>query len=450
MQRKKVAAALLASLILLLVTASPAEEMVDLANHETHTWEAVLQTEPTCGEAGYTLLRCAECQEELYRREAHATGDHQMDENGMCVVCGYADMSALNAQEALEKYGYFLVDQDASGTYSTGDTVLFGSYPQTLVSGGDAVLPFLQAQEALSDGWVSYGYYSGGEAGDYMLYKDVAVEGRRFRGVQMTAYRPYYTGLEAGGDASYIDDSGFELDKVYWFEYTPILWNVLEYRDGHLFLNAKYCLDAQPFQDLYEGNRSKMVIPGTDILVNDWEACSVRAFLNGLWRETAFSDTERGMLQTVSLNNRTTGYAPNAKFQITQHDTEDQVFLLSYEDVMNPDYGYPERSSFDLEANGDNINEVQQAMVRRRSYTDYAAIQGCRPSTQGVTAEDEPACYYMLRSAGSVKFSISGVSKYGSASYSGSINPTSKSSQDGLAFNGDFGLLPAIYVKVGK
>ena len=450
MQRKSIAAALLALLILLPGSGSWAEGTADLTNHEKHTWEAVSQTEPTCGEAGYTLLRCTECREEMYRVVADATGAHQMNENGICEICGYVDMSGLNQQEALEKYGFFLEDRDASGTYSTGDTVLFGAYPQSLVSEEDAALPFLRAEEDLSAGWVSYGYYSGGKAEDYMLYKDVTLEGRRFRGVYMTAYRPYYTGLEAGEEASYIDDSGFELGKVYWFEHRPILWNVLEYRDGSLLLNAKYCLDAQPFQDLYEGNRSKMVIPGTDILVNDWEACSVRAFLNGLWKETAFSKEEQGMLQTVLLNNRTTGYAPNAKFQITQNDTEDQVFLLSYEDVMNSEYGYPEKTSFDLEANGDNINEVQQALIRRRSYTDYAAIQGCRPSTQGVTAEDEPACYYMLRSAGSVKFSIAGVSKYGSASYSGSINPTSKSSQDGLAFNGDFGLLPAIYVKVGK
>ena len=317
MQRKSIAAALLALLILLPGSGSWAEGTADLTNHEKHTWEAVSQTEPTCGEAGYTLLRCTECREEMYRVVADATGAHQMNENGICEICGYVDMSGLNQQEALEKYGFFLEDRDASGTYSTGDTVLFGAYPQSLVSEEDAALPFLRAEEDLSAGWVSYGYYSGGKAEDYMLYKDVTLEGRRFRGVYMTAYRPYYTGLEAGEEASYIDDSGFELGKVYWFEHRPILWNVLEYRDGSLLLNAKYCLDAQPFQDLYEGNRSKMVIPGTDILVNDWEACSVRAFLNGLWKETAFSKEEQGMLQTVLLNNRTTGYAPNAKFQIT-------------------------------------------------------------------------------------------------------------------------------------
>lgn len=438
-------------LSLALFPAAQAEEEVNLAEHIEHQWESVLSTPATCGEAGYTLLRCSVCLEEKYCRDDPATGAHQFSEDGSCKVCGYVDMNGLTAEEAIAQYGFYLEDTDASGTYTTGDTVRFGLYPQRLLSEDEATYALLQAESGdLNDGWTSYGYYSEGNVSDYMFYKDITLEGKTYRGVYLTDYRPYYTGLPAGPDASYIDDEGYELNRAYWFEYVPIAWNVLEYREGCLLLNARYCLDAQPFQDLYEGNRSKMVIPGTSTMTNDWEASSVRAFLNGAFSHLAFTEDEQQMIELTQLNNRTTGYEPCAKFQITQNDTEDKVFLLSYEDVLNPDYGYPEKSSFDLETNGDSINDVPEAFQRRRSYTAYATIQGCRPSTQGVTADGEPACYYMLRSAGNLKFSIAGVSKYGSASYSGSMNPTSKASQDGLSFNGDFGLLPALRIKVGK
>ena len=321
-------------------------------------------------------------------------------------------------------------------------------YPQSRVEDA-ALLESLAGYETGDAGWISYGYYDAGLVSDYMTYLDVTLEGRRFRGVRLTAYRPYYSGLPAEDQYSYIDEEGFEIGKVYWFAWEPIRWNVLEYRDGALLLSARTCLDAQPFQDLYEGNRSKMVIPGTDTLVNDWEASSVRTYLNSTFLETALTEDEAARLVETELNNRTTGYAVNSKFQIIQRDTRDRVFLLSYEDMLNTDYGFPEKASYDLETNGDKINSVPEALLRRRSYTAYATIQGCRSSQQGATVDGEHACYYMLRSAGSVKFSICGVSKYGSASYSGSINPTSKSSQDGLAFNGDFGLLPALRIQAG-
>ncbi|MDO5378692.1 MAG: DUF6273 domain-containing protein [Clostridia bacterium] len=451
MKKRGISTALLLLALVWCPAAQAEEGAADLSEHGEHQWETVSSAAATCGEAGFTLLRCGVCHEEKYRRDDPATGEHHFGETGACDVCGYVEMAALTQEEALAQHGFYLEDADESGTYTTGDVVWFGQYPQRLLTEDDAAYALLQAEgEDLADGWTSFSYYSEGEISDYMFYKDVTVDGRAYRGVYLLNYRPYYTGLPAGPDASYIDDEGYELGKAYWFEFAPIAWNVLEYRDGCLLLNAKYCLDAQPFQALYEGNRSKMVIPGTEILTNDWEASSVRAFLNGPFSQLAFTQDEQQMIQPTQLNNRTTGYEPCAKFQITQNDTEDKVFLLSYEDVMNPDYGYPEKSSFDLETNGNSINDVPEAFQRRRSYTAYATIQGCRSSTQGVTADGEPACYYMLRSAGNLKFSITGVSKYGSASYSGSMNPTSKASQDGLSFNGDFGLLPALRVKVGQ
>ena len=437
-------------LLLALVLCLPAAlgEEADLTDHEAHVWVPVSATEATCAAAARTVLRCEVCGAASFTLDAPATAQHDYDERGVCRTCGWLDLTRASEAEALALYGFVPVDTDGSATWTSGDQVLMGLYPQSLVMEDDPALTALRTLEDPAT-FVSYGYYSAGEVADYMRFLDTEVDGVRYRGVYMTDYRPYYTGLPAGPDASYIDDGGYALETVYWFRFDPIVWNVLDYHDGELLLNAARCLDAQPYQALYQGNRSNFSILGSDTLVNDWAASSIRSFLNDDFLHLAFTPEEQALIAVTRLDNRTTGYEPNAKFQITQQDTEDQLFLLSYADLVNPGYGYPETASFDLAANGDSINDVPEAFVRRRSYTPYAAIQGCRPSSQGVTGDGEPACYYMLRSAGNLRFSIAGVSKYGSASYSGSLNPTSKSSQDGFAVNGDFGLLPAMNVKVG-
>jgi predicted peptidase len=108
------------------------------------------------------------------------------------------------------------------------------------------------------------------------------------------------------------------------------------------------------------------------------------------------------------------------------------VFLLSYSDVKNVDYGYTSKS-----------------MIKSRSFTSYATVQGCRPSGEGATLDGDPACFYMLRSAGEKNYGICGVNKKGTVVSSISSFSLTESS-DGLAVNGDFGVLPALNIRVGK
>lgn len=397
-----------------------------------HAWN-VQSSSATCGEGGITTYVC-DCGE-TKTEETAASGNH-VYHGKVCSVCGYIDFSGTTKDEAIAEYGYYSEDKDSSKTYSTGDAVYFGSYPQNRVEDA-SVLSALDKEAGIlpsADGagdWIGYGYYSEGVVSDYMFYKDVSLNGSAYRGVYLLDYRPYYSGLSAGTEHSYIDDEGFDTATVYWFEYAPIRWTVLEYSDGSLFLGSKYCLEAQPYQDTYDVQGTDYYIPETSHYVNEWQYSSLRAFLNGAFYGAAFNELQQSLIQTVTLDNVTTGYAADAQYQVNQKNTEDRVFLLSYKDVANTDYGYTSRGA-----------------SRVRSYTDYSTVQGLRTSAESKTEDGDPACSYILRSAGDRSYGVVGVSKNGSASYT--TSPMTEESVDGAAINGDLGVLPALYIRAGK
>lgn len=416
--------------------------------HSFQTWE----TESTCGEDGREVKACS-CGITVTKKTSKKSGLHHFDGNGVCTGCGYIDMTSLSRTESIEKYGFYFQDRDQDNCYSTGDSLFFGSYPQKQVEDPDLYDKLSSFIDKLptSDnhaGFTSYSYYNSGSIEDYAFYEDITCEEKKYRAVCLNSYRPYYSKLEAGEEYSYIDEEGYQLNRLYFFEFSPIEWKILDDYDGNLLLSSKYCLDAQAFQDTYEGDRQHFVIPGTEHNTNEWEHSSIRKFLNSTFLQTAFDEKEQSMISATLLDNAYTSYSKDAKFAIDQNNTEDRIFLLSYQDMLNPDYGFPEKASFDKETNGDNINSVEEAKIRRRSYTPYSVIQGLRTSIQGSTLEGEHACYYMLRSAGIYRYGITGVNKYGSAVYTGAMELTSKQSQDGLSYNADFGVLPNLRLNI--
>ncbi|MCR5149937.1 MAG: hypothetical protein K6B52_01775 [Clostridiales bacterium] len=78
------------------------------------------------------------------------------------------------------------ISVEANAAYSVGDTIYFGSYPQSDVT--SSLGSVLNSQ---SGTWKSYNYYSGTgdwydgqmKASDYMRYKDVTYNGSKYRGV---------------------------------------------------------------------------------------------------------------------------------------------------------------------------------------------------------------------------------------------------------------------------
>ena len=83
---------------------------------------------------------------------------------------------ALAEQPAsLDVNGYTAIDVNQNGLLDTGDTLYFGSYPQSLVEDealADALTAGAEAP-SVENGWTSYGYYDAGAQEDYALYLDV-------------------------------------------------------------------------------------------------------------------------------------------------------------------------------------------------------------------------------------------------------------------------------------
>lgn len=414
----------------------PEESQASTVHEHVWTEDGKASVPAICGASGIAVYVCSVegCGETKTERTA-ATGEHSFGENNICDVCGYIDMTGCaSPEEAVAAYGFFHADEDGSKTYTVGDTVCFGSYPQRLVEDGTlltALADFEPAEQPDGD-WTSYGYYDQGVQADYMFFRDVELDGARYRGVYLQAYRPYYFDLSADGEHSYIDDQGYALNQTYWFAYAPIAWNVLDYQDGQILLSAQVCLEGQPFQAVYTGGSADTIAAPEGGNLNDWESSTLRAFLNGAFSDLAFTAEEKALIATVTLDNRTSGFSTNA-YQTCQNDTDDRVFLLSYKDIGNEDYGF-----------------LATAKARARSFTDYAVIQGLRPSGEGTTEDGQPSCFYMLRSAGSSSYTITGVSKQGTPTYEPApFKLDDGESHDGYAANGDFGVLPALCLKVG-
>ncbi|MCD7828230.1 MAG: leucine-rich repeat domain-containing protein [Clostridiales bacterium] len=268
--------------------------------------------------------------------------------------------------------------ENSDGDYQVGDIVQFGSYPQSLVTDEDTI----SSLNGIDADWVGYGYYSGtGDYGsmsqrsqnsDYMYYCDVTFEGVKYRGVYFSEYRPYYTFREAGEDNSLIDDNGYSAFTYYWFEYEPLRWLVLDPDEG--FLVCVDIIDAQAYQNLVyragiwstssSNTASIKYSYYTDsdysFYVNNYAESSIRAWLNDDFYNAAFSEEEQSVIFDTAVTNRAcdTCYA-----EYDSENTSDKVFLLSYEEALNSDYGFSE-------------DGTAADSSKRSSPTDYAKAQG--------------------------------------------------------------------------
>ncbi len=123
-------------------------------------------------------------------------------------------------------------------------------------------------------------------------------------------------------DAGYVVFGRYEQDdkgRYYEDMYNgpePIEWKILSQEDGRMLLISRYVLENKPYNDEY-----------TDVT---WAGCSLRQWLNDEFFYTAFSDEERARIQTVTLTNPANPYT-GVDGGI---DTEDKVFLLSMDEVL--------------------------------------------------------------------------------------------------------------------
>ncbi len=128
----------------------------------------------------------------------------------------------------------------------------------------------------------------------------------------------------------------------------PIEWVVLDKKRDGLLLLSKYALDTLPYNT--ERNEENPVT---------WEASSLREWLNEEFVKKAFNKTEQSMIKKSSLKNNDSSYGIAGG-----GDTKDKIFLLTFNDIVNPEYGFNEdRTSY-------------EDVLRGCTATKYAVAQG--------------------------------------------------------------------------
>ena len=302
----------------------------------------------------------------------------------LIMVLGVAPISEL---AGVDWATLFAPKAEAEGkTYKVGDIIEFGSYPQSKVTDSSLV----SALNKASKKWVSYGYYSGDgsdgsmKLGDWMKYADFVYNGKKYRAVTFSQYRPLATIMTSSAENTFQDDNGYSVNTTYYFEYEPLIWRILDPATGLIL--CENIIDSQAYSNTEYGDgsdpyNSSWVAAWNDSMhtyyANDYATSSIIKWLNSDFYNTAFTQAQKSNILTAELDNKAYSDSYSA---FNSKTTYDKVFLLSWNEVQNTAYGF--RSG------------VSSSAYREAKGTDYAKCQGLWVKTSNGCSP------WRLRSAG--------------------------------------------------
>lgn len=229
------------------------------------------------------------------------------------VTCTEHDFSTYDSFEALtisdERYIPSLFEE-RNAVYPTlsndGKTVTYGIYPQTNVNNSSLVSALNAFATPESNGWY--------------LYKG-----------------NYYAKVSAiPNDPNYYFDNGTRIvsGTTYWFKCEPITWNVLSNDNGEYYVLSKVLLDAHRYYHF----TSNGTIEGQTIYLNNYKYSNIRTWLNDDFYNSAFALNSGHILTTTVDNSAETTNNLNNPYAC--ENTQDKVFLPSYQDYINNSYGF--------------------------------------------------------------------------------------------------------------
>ena len=194
-----------------------------------------------------------------------------------------------------------------------GKQFFFGSYPQKLETRKEVVNYFAELERPTADelnGWTVM-FTNKVMGRPYTWYRDETIsvevrnekgerkkELRKYRGVLFKQNREVFSVQEPERKSMEQLSNNYKKGQIYCFEFSPIVWNVVDLSKGIAVLTTNRGIDSREYND-------------TEML-NDWEGSSIRKWLNEDFLNSAFSEKEREQLCTML------GY-----------DEEDKVFLLT-------------------------------------------------------------------------------------------------------------------------
>lgn len=205
----------------------------------------------------------------------------------------------------------------------SASTITFGMYPQVRIS-DSSIISNLESLSPKNNGMYFYN-------GKYYLDREAD---------------PY--------SSSYRFDDGTTISSgtKYWFECQPIVWDILNSIGNTYKLFSQTNLDSQQFHH----TTSAETIDDTKYYSVNYSHSDIREYLNNTFYTRAFS-INSNPVNLVTVNNRTT-VEGDYYLNTPGLETEDKVYLLSYSELTNEDFGFVDNNS------------------RKRTTSDYTAAVG--------------------------------------------------------------------------
>ena len=263
---------------------------------------------------------------------------------------------------------------------STKHTITYGLYPQKNVD-DSALISSLNALTApASNGWYLYNneYYA----------KINAV--------------PLRSGYKFDNEITIVKGS------IYWFKCEPITWNILNNNNGEYYLLSSLLLDAH----LYATSS------------NNYKNSEIRSWLNNEFYNSAFA-LQNSYIKTTNVDNSASTTESDGN-QYACENTQDKVFLPSYQDYLNSGYGF-DRSTV-------------STTTRQCKTTDWVRARGVYLTNAVNPGHDPINGSYWTRSPSSNRSTYAN-----SVDLSGNLNDTW-----GTVDSNDFGVRPAVTFSMTK
>lgn len=234
----------------------------------------------------------------------------------------------------------------------------------------------------------------------------------------------------------YVSEPQLDFKDKHYYKIEPIKWRVLS-TDG----NKALLLTDRPIEGNIPFNTQKI-----DFMENlTWEICTLRSWLNGYdgsynsnnedysksnFLNKAFTKEEQNALvETLVINDENTEIEPEF-VENAGNNTNDKVFVLSMQEVKNPDYGFSEDIGIPDDV---DVDKTRQALN-----TDYAE---CYMSAYKDIFKET---WWILRTKGDTTSCITQVLP------SGVIDIYGPSGYESKYFHHNYTIRPALYLDLSK
>lgn len=235
-----------------------------------------------------------------------------------------------------------------------GSTVFIGSYPQNLEN-NDLVIGELNKlagempKNGSDNGWTSYKFFIGGKNDtDFMWYKNVDYNGKKYRGVYFDKYRPSNCKFQISTCQL---ENGFKENTVYWFKFDPIKWSILDINGKKALLLMDKAIDSRQF--LYSKAETEL---NSENITTLYANSEIRNWLNETFYNVAFDEDEKNVICKTEIKDK--NYIQNQKIPQNEEILIDKLFLLNEKELGDLFYGR-------------TVNIL-------RASTDYANCLGCK------------------------------------------------------------------------